>query len=191
MNFIKYIFIFIQFFNLIYACQCPVTPWTKELANQNDVILRGVIKNIYLHQNDYTVAEVEVINLFKGLPYKVYRILFPENDKCAISINIGEEWLIYGKSQQINSCKIIWCGLSRKKFNDETSDFFIATHTITYDEELSKLQEYFPEIKIKTEETNYPFHKNIIPDKYEVYIYFALSLIGFLIFLYLTKKYLK
>lgn len=174
-----------------YACQCPILNWTKEIVNQNDVIIRGIIKNIYPHQNDYSVVEFEVMNVFKGNPHKMYKVLFPENDECAITINVGEEWLIYGKSKQINSCEIEWCGFSRKKFPNDAEDFFIATHLITYSEELEKLKTYFPEIKITTEPISYQSHKNIIPNKSEMYIYMALSLIGFLIFIVIVKKYLK
>lgn len=190
-NFLKYFFTGFYFLNLAYACQCPIIQWNKELANQNDVILRGVIKNIYPHQNNYTVAEVEVINLFKGQPFKLYKVLFPENDECALPLNTGDEWLIYGKSKQINSCEIKWCGLSRKKFANDAEDFFISTHIITYDEELKKLQTSFPEIEIKNNPTSYAAHKNIIPNKYELYIYLTLSFVGFLIIFYLIKKYLK
>ncbi|MCX7729469.1 MAG: hypothetical protein N2203_08360 [Bacteroidia bacterium] len=173
------------------ACQCPVLQWTKELADENEVIFRGIIKTIYPHQNDYTVAEVEVINLFKGNSSNLYKVLFPENDGCAVSVNVGEEWLIYGIQKQINSCEIEWCGLSRKKFQNDAEDFFIATHIITYDEELNKLISNFSEIKINEQENILNTHKNILPDKYELYIYIALSLIGFLIILQITKKYLK
>lgn len=172
------------------ACQCPILEWTKDLANQNDVIMRVKIKYITPHQNNYLVAEVDVLNMFKGNPYKTYKVLFPENDECAIPVNTGEEWLIYGKSKQINSCEIKWCGLSRKKFVNDFEDFFIATHIITYDEELQKLHASFPEIQIKDQSQPYRFHKNIIPEKYELYIYLLISLIVFLLILQLLKKHL-
>jgi len=182
--------IFLVIIKITFACQCPIIEWTKVNAEKYDVIFRGVIKNIIPHQNEFTVAEMEVLNLFKGYPNKIYRVLFPENDECAIPLNVGEEWIIYGNSKQINSCIINWCGLSRKRFDNDLEDFFIATHIITYYEELNKLQENFSEIKI-SETEQYQFHKNIIPNKIELYSYIALSLIGFLIILYLVKKYLK
>ncbi len=188
---IKYNLILIFILNRLIACQCPVIEWTKETANKNDVIFRGVIKNIVLHQNNYTIADIEVLHLFKGNPFKLQRVLFPENDPCAIPINIGEEWLIYGKNKQLNSCEIEWCGWSRKKFVNDGDDFFIATHIITYEEEITKLKNTFPEIVINASPSDYFNHKNIIPDKYEFYIYIALSLIGFLLFLYISKKYIK
>lgn len=172
-------------------CQCPIIEWSKELASQNEVIFRGIIKNIFLHQNQYTVAELEVKNLFKGNPYPFYKVLFPENDECAVPLHIGEEWIIYGKQKQFNSCEVKWCGWSRKKFQNDNEDFFITTHIITYDEEFLLLQKSFPEIAINSTLNNYAFHKNKLPDKLELYIYLALSFIGFLIILYLSKKYIK
>jgi hypothetical protein len=173
------------------ACQCPVIQWTKQEADKNEVIFRGVVKNIFLHQNDYTVAEMEVLDLFKGHPSKIYKVLFPENDDCAVSVNVGEEWIIYGTQKQINSCKIEWCGLSRKKFQNDTEDFFIATHIITYDEEFNQLLSNFSKMELSENNLSSSSHKNIIPDKYELYIYLALSLVGFLIILQIVKKYLR
>ncbi|GIV29008.1 MAG: hypothetical protein KatS3mg028_0074 [Bacteroidia bacterium] len=190
----KKLFIFVNvliFQYVVEACQCPVIEWTKETADKNEVILIGVIKNVFVHQNDYTVAEMEVLDLFKGNPSKTYKVLFPENDECAVPVNVGEEWIIYGEQKQINSCKIEWCGLSRKKFQNDMEDFFIATHIITYDEELNKLLSVFPRIKLPENDLQLSSHKNIIPGKYEMYIYLLLSLIGFLIVLQFTKKYLK
>lgn len=190
---IKNLFLALSFFtiNLLFACQCPVIQWTKDLANQNDVILRVKILNTIPHQNDYLVAEAEVLNLFKGNPHKHYKILFPEKDECAVPVNTGEEWLIYGQQKQINSCVIDWCGLSRKKFTNDIEDYFIATHIITYDEELQQLLTLFPSLKINDTQLPPSFHKNIIPEKYELIIYLILSLIGFLIILQLIKKFLK
>lgn len=187
--FVIFLILFVHY--KISACQCPVIQWSKNTADQNDVIFRGSIKNIFLHQNNYTVAEIEVLNLFKGNAIKTYKVLFPENDDCAIPLNTGEEWIIYGKNKQINSCEIDWCGLSRKKFINDNEDFFIATHIITYDEELQKLQMNFPEIKINTRLSDLNAHKNILPDKTELYLYLALSLAGFVIILYLVKNYFK
>jgi hypothetical protein len=187
---LNYLLVFLFCWQLHYACQCPVIQWTPEVANEYDVIARVVIKKIIPHQNHFLVAEVEVLNLFKGNAYKNYKVLFPENDECAVPVNEGEEWIIYAKSKQINSCQVDWCGLSRKKFVNDAEDFFIATHIITYDEELEKLKQHFPEIKV-SEDTSYAFHKNILPDRFELYIYLALSVIGFLLFLFIAKKYLK
>ncbi|GAB4202915.1 MAG: hypothetical protein Fur0023_09280 [Bacteroidia bacterium] len=173
------------------ACQCPVIQWTKEMADKNEVIFRGVVKNVFVHQNDYTVAEMEVLDLFKGNPSKTYKVLFPENDECAVSVNTGEEWIIYGEQKQINSCKIEWCGLSRKKFQNDMEDFFIATHIVTYEEEHNQLLSHFPKISLSENNLSYSSHKNIIPDKYELYLYLALSLVGFLIILQIIKKYLQ
>lgn len=176
----------------LFSCQCPIIEWTVNEVNKNDVIFRGKIKNVILHQNNYTVAEMEVINLFKGNALKLYKVLFPENDGCSIPVNVGEEWLIYSQQKQINSCIINWCGLSRKKFQNDAEDFFIATHIITYDEEINKLKENFQEIQFDSNRNNnMEFHKNIIPEKIELYLYMALSLIGFLILLYIVKNYLK
>lgn len=172
------------------ACQCPVIQWTKETANQYDVIGRMRLIRIIPHQNNFTVAEVDVLNLFKGLPSKQYKVLFPENDDCAIPLQEGEEWLIYGKNKQLYSCEIDWCGLSRKKFANDIEDFFIATHTITYEEEFQKLQNHFPEIRIP-DHKQYGTHKNILPEKHEFYLYLLLSFIGFLFILQLLKKYLR
>lgn len=186
----KFFLILIMYLQNVFACQCPVIQWTKEIADKNEVITRVIIKNIIPHQNDFTVAEAEVVNLFKGNPFTHYKILFPENDGCAVPVSVGEEWIIYGKQKQINSCEIHWCGLSRKKFQNDAEDFFIATHIITYDEELNKIKQHFPEIKIETA-TQPTFHKNIIPEKYEFYLYLALSITGFLIILYIVKNYFK
>lgn len=186
-----FLFFLMLFSQQIFACQCPVVQWSKDLADENEVIFRGVIKNIFFHQNNFTIAEFEVKNLFKGSSSPSYKVLFPENDECAVHLNIGEEWLIYGEQKQINSCEIEWCGLSRKKFQNDAEDFFIATHIITYDEEFQKLEQNFPEIKLNDTNAQEMFHKNIIPSRLELYIYLALSLILFLLILNFTKKYLK
>lgn len=186
-----FILIIVLIFQHANACQCPVIQWTKETADNNQVIFRGVVKNVFLHQNNYTVAEMEVLDLFKGHPSKTYKVLLPENDECAVSVNVGDEWIIYGEQKQINSCQIEWCGLSRKKFQNDMEDFFIATHIITYDEEFHQLLSYFPKIPLSEKDSSYLLHKNIIPDKYELYIYLALSLVGFLIILQIVKKYLQ
>ncbi|GIV27636.1 MAG: hypothetical protein KatS3mg027_1450 [Bacteroidia bacterium] len=173
------------------ACQCPMIQWSKEGANQYDFIARVVIDKIIPQQNNFSVAEVEILNLFKGKSGRFCKILFPENDPCAIPVREGEEWIIYAKEKQINTFSIDWCGWSRKRFVNDVEDFFIATHVITYDEELNKLQQAFPEIAIDKAIQPSVFHKNIIPDKTEMYIYLALSLVGFLIIGLIIKKYLK
>ncbi len=171
------------------ACQCPVIEWSKEKAQHYDFIARIIIKNLFPHQNDYTVAEAEIQNLFKGRPAQYCKILFPENDPCALPIRVGEEWLIYAAQKQLNTYVIDWCGWSRKRFVNDWEDFFIATHILTYDEELRKLQQAFPEISITSTHAPEMFHKNIIPNRSELYIYLFLSLVSFLIILLIVKKY--
>lgn len=181
----------LSFLKIALACQCPMIDWTKDGANQYDFIARIVIKQIVPHQNNFSVAEAEVLNLFKGKSGKFCKILFPENDPCAVPVREGEEWIIYGEEKQVNSFVINWCGWSRKKFVNDVEDFFIATHVITYDEELNKLKQNFSEKKIIEDIQPNVFHKNIIPNKTEMYIYLALSLVVFLIIFYIVKKYLR
>ncbi len=188
----KYFFyIFLLSIQISSACQCPITKWSIDAVNKNDIIFIGKIKNIVLHQNNYTVVIFDIDHLYKGQAFWQVKILFPENDGCAIPLNLGEEWLIYAYQKQINTFLVEWCGFSRKKIINDNEDFFIATHLITYDEELHLIRKNFSEIKPQDIPNSFAKQRNIIPNKVQFFTYLLLSLMGLLIIYILIKKYLK
>ena len=186
----KFILLFILIYNLVNACQCPLTKLDETETNKYDIIFKGKISSIKLLK-ERSEALFTIQELYKGPISEQFIVLFNDVDVCKLELRAGDEWIIYANFKQINNAQLDFCSRSRKFFKNSKEDFFEVTTGITYQEEINYLQKKLGLHKCMKNNANVVENRNIIPNNTQFLIFIAFSLIGIVIFYWLVNKFLK
>lgn len=175
-----------------FACQCPVTKLSVEECNKYDIIFRGRIVKDSVFDGKKGEAIFEINELYKGIIPSQFKVLFNTNEECAQVFAIGEEWIIYTNYKQATNAQMDWCSRSRKYFKNDKLDFYTVTYGNDYDDELKFLREKLGLHKpLSAPQVKPDWQGNQIPTQKEFIIYLLLSIAGVILFIFLTKKFLK
>lgn len=186
----KFFFFFILIYNLINACQCPLTKLDETETDKYDIIFKGKISSIKLLK-ERSEALFSIQELYKGPISEQFIILFNDVDVCKLELRTGDEWIIYANFKQINNAKLDFCSRSRRFFKNNAEDFFAVTTGISYEEEMNYLQTKLGLHKCIKNNQNVVENRNIIPNNTQFIIFIVFSLIGIVIFYWLVNKFLK
>lgn len=161
-------------------------------ANKYDIIFRGrIVKDTLL---EFKKGEVtfEVTELYKGIIQSRFTVRFDGSEECAQPFAVGEEWIIYTNYKQANMAVMDWCSRSRKYFKNVKLDFYAVTYGCSYDDELDFLRNKLGLHKpLKASEEKADWQGNQLPTQVEFIVYLLLSIVGVVVFIYLTKRFLK
>ncbi len=133
---------FIFFSTFCFACECgTLAPLTKEKCKDYDVIFFGTVDSIGECNDKWSaVAYFTISDLYKGKVQKQVEINFDCNTECLMSLAANDEWIIYAKYIKFDFLQISICEHSRKKFNDDSQDFYLIDSKRTFVEELNFLK---------------------------------------------------
>ena len=174
------------------ACQCPLTKLSIEECDKYGIIFRGRIIKDTLFELKKGEITFEISELYKGIVQSQFRVLFDSGDECAQVFSVGEEWIIYTNYKQANNAQMDWCSRSRKYFKNEKLDFYAVTYGNNYPDELKFLRDKLgPHKPLGAPEVKPDWQGNQLPTQMEFIIYLLLSIVGVIVFIYLTKRFLK
>lgn len=173
------------------ACQCPPTSLSLAECNKYEVIFRGKVDSVRLCENNFGEAFFEIQDLYKGNATKRFKVLFECNVPCAMSFNVGEEWVIYSSYKQINNAKMDWCSRSRKFFKIAKEDFYTINYGNSYDEEVAFLRQNLGLHRFLADNKNASENRNERPNPAQTIIILICSLGTIILFYWLFNKYFK
>jgi hypothetical protein len=173
------------------ACECPVTALNKTECNKYEIIFRGKVLSVSPCNNKPGAAVFEVQDLYKGSLTKTFKVLFSCEDPCARPFQEGEEWIIYSRFKQIDNAMIDWCSRSRKFIKQQTEDYYLVTHGITYDDEIKFLQDSLGIHRVMKEQINASQQRNMLPTTNQSILILIASILFILLFYYLFNKFFK
>lgn len=187
-------FIFIS--STCIACECrPISPISKELSSDYDVIFYGSVDSVSICDNDKerAIAYFTIKDLYKGNAVKYVKINFDCSSECLMSFANDEEWIIYAKYTKFDYLNVSICDHNRKKFNEGEQDLYLIDSKRTFIEELQFLKTTFGiqtfieknEISAKHEELG---RTNEQPSAWGKITLLLVSLIAMGIVFFLTRK---
>ena len=139
------------------ACKCPpVTPISKELAKNYELIFTGKIDSVAAcATNGVARAFFTIEELYKGNAKQQVEVHFDCASSCMMSFAKNEEWLIYANYQRFDVAMVKLCSQSRKQFKASEQDFYLAAAQRTFEQEKEFLKtELGIQPFIKTEKWN-------------------------------------
>lgn len=172
------------------ACQCPLTTLSTGECDKYDIIFKGKISNVKPNGKK-SEALFTVDELYKGMVAKEFTLLFDNEDACKLELRPGDEWVIYANYHQIDNAKLDFCSRSRKYIKNVKEDFFAETSGVSYDDEVSFLQEKLGLHKVLKENPNRAENRNILPNTNQLIIGFICSLLGLFLFYWLFNRFFK
>ena len=174
-----------------FACDCVTNPVNLETIKSAELIFIGEV--VAISGCDITSkATFSVKELFRGKTFANETVEFDCSSSCQMSFAPGETWLIYATYKKYGESEVSFCSFSRKKFSNESDDYYTATHQMNFSEEeaflkknlgLQKLNEKEPE----TEQ----HHENIRPEGYQILWYLGGGFIALIFFYFIGRKFLK
>lgn len=141
--------IILLFSNSVFACWCSILATTTYQYQISDFV--GVVKIIKNYKNDpvnnqHYIADIEILNLYKGKPIKQLYILGNNGgegyNSCGTFIEEGETRLIFGKTLVENKISTDVCSSHHKPNRDYYKREFI-------EEKLNVLARFAKNHKIK------------------------------------------
>lgn len=182
-----------------YACKCaPLQPLTKEQAGSYDVIFWGTVDSVGACEGDKSAAYFAIEELYKGEAshHRIY-VNFDCVTDCRMQFRQGEQWLIYAEYAKYGDLRVNFCGRSRKSATDVNEDYAIATHGLTFKEEMDFIRKNFgvhelngPERELVQNE-GIPSRELIHPDGKQTILLLALSFAGMVLVWLIVKKFWK
>jgi hypothetical protein len=186
---------FFLIFNCIFfytrACQCPLTSLCLEECNKHEIIFKGKISSVKNCEAKYGEAIFTVEELYKGNATKQFKVLFECGVECALSFNVGEEWIIYSRYKQIDNALMDWCSRSRKFFKNEKEDFYTVTYGNDYFDEVKFLREKLGIHRLLSDSKKTLEARNIKPSSNQTILILIASIIFLLLFYWLFNKWYK
>ena len=179
------------------ACECPpLQKFNKEIAASYDLIFLGTVDSVGECVGDKSSAYFVIEKLFKGEASKRFYVNFDCVTDCRMYFREGEKWLIYAEYAKFGDPRVDFCGRSRKYADDANEDFAIATHGMTFKEELDFIKTNFQEQKLSEKpraliQNDIPERELIHPDGKQTIILLAISLVGMLLLWFVIKKFWK
>lgn len=186
------IFFLLTFSKPLFSCDCPNTPkLSLEYCAQYNLIFRGTVQKVATC-NEINHATFFIQELFKGESKKAVELYFDCSSDCKMNFSIGETWVIYANYIQLNKPKVMICSRSRKLVDNEikVATNFIASD-LGFNEECDWLKQNLGVKKINLEDNikTIDTHRNQLPDKEFSIVLILISLLFFLVLIYLLKKY--
>jgi hypothetical protein len=173
------------------ACDCVSNPVNLETIKSAELIFMGEV--VAISGCDGTAkATFSVKELFRGKTFANETVEFDCSSSCQMSFLPGETWLIYATYKKYGESEVNFCSLSRKKFSNESDDYYTATHQMNFTEEqewlkknlgLQQLNEKEPEAE--------QHHENIRPEGYQMLWYLGGGLLAVIAFYFIGRKFLK
>jgi len=176
------------------ACDCPPLPkLSKEYCNQQHLIFKGVVKSIgNCNQINHVLFRVQ--ELYKGSLPEETKVYFDCSGDCKMNFYPGETWIIYANFIQLNKPKLSVCSRSRKLVDNEIK---VATNFISNDFNFNEEREWLMQnfglhlLKKNEENTKINTHRNQLPEREMSLLLIIVSLSGFVVLLFVVKKFLK
>jgi hypothetical protein len=194
----KLLFLFLSLFinNFAIACKCPeIQPITKAFCNNYDIIFYGQIDSITKSKDsNLNVAHFKVITLFKGKLTSNVKINYDAVSSCMMSLAPQEHWLIYAYYEKYDFLTISICQHSRKRFSEESLDYFQINAKRTFDEEKRFLidslgvQSFIEDNNRQEIQQNQISQRNIQPKPMNKLFLLLISLASMGIIFYLIRK---
>lgn len=133
---------FILFPTYCFACECgTLSPLSKEVCKNYDVIFYGTVDSIGVCSDKWSAtAYFSIVDLYKGKVKQQVEVNFDCNTECMMSLAAADEWIIYAKYSKFDFLQISICEHSRKKFKDDTQDFYFIESKRTFNEEIDFLK---------------------------------------------------
>jgi hypothetical protein len=179
------------------ACTCPpLQKLSKEIADSYDVIFLGTVDSVGSCEGNRGSAYFVISQLFKGETTSRIFVNFDCVTDCRMQFKAGETWLIYAEYARYGDLRVNYCGRSRKHASDVNEDFSIATHGITFGEELDYIKLNFGVRQVNEKDRDVikediPSRELIHPGGKQTLLLLAISLIGMLVIWYVVKKLWK
>lgn len=122
-----------------YACKCPaMAPLTIVECRKFDVIAQCQVDSLGAC-NGKSIAFVHTIQMYKGEVPNNWNFVFDCSSSCQLSIEKGDTWLVYAKSNDEQQLELGFCDRNRKKFSKVEEDYFLVNTGLTFQEELDYL----------------------------------------------------
>ncbi len=133
-------FVFISSVSI--SCECvTLSPISKELSNNYDVVFCGIVDSVGLCGEEGTaIAYFTITELYKGNVQKQVKINFDCNTECMMSFATDDNWIIYAKYSKFDFLNISICDHNRKKFNAGEEDIYLIVSKRTFEKELDFLK---------------------------------------------------
>ncbi len=192
-NMIKYFLFLLSYLMVALAssqnCNCiPLGPFTVADTNNYAVVFQCDVNTVEVI-GGIGKATVTIHELYKGQVDRQVQLQFISNDTCSIGIAAGERWLIYGEYYQVKTILLDACSRSRKYYSDKKADFYAISTGQSFDEEVDALKSVLS-IKVIAE-AQLSGRELIKPKGTSIIFLIAFSLVGFLLILFLLKRFLK
>jgi hypothetical protein len=170
-------------------CNCiPLGPFTIADTSDYAVIFQCDINTVEV-KGGVGKASVTIHELYKGKVDRQIQLQFMSTDTCAIAIAPGERWLIYGEYYQVKTILLNACSRSRKYFRDPKADFYAINTGQSFDEEVEALKLVLSSKIIQ--EPQLSGRELIKPKGTSIIFLIGFSLVGFLLILFILKRFLK
>lgn len=190
---LKYFFALLGFllFKTVSACSCkpPERLVLTELAAY-DVIFKGRVTDKEEACTEAVYVTFKIDEQYFGDVLKEQVLQYDCSSSCAMSFEIGDEWLIYAEKNNALDVIVSLCSRSRKFFENVNEDFYTYSLGNTYLEEIDFLRSNF--------EVNQSFKDELQVIKYEkvpvskipwlLGSSIVFMIVGYLVFNKLTKK---
>lgn len=125
-----------------FACECEsLSPLSQEVCKDYEVIFYGKVDSVGKCNDKWSAAAYfTIIELYKGKVAQQVEVNFDCNTECMMSLAPDDEWIIYAKYVKFDFLQISICEHSRKKFDDDTQDFYLIESKRTFKGELDFLK---------------------------------------------------
>lgn len=171
-------------------CSCPAVPFDSLAPSEYEIIFCGKVKEVKVLSNDLHTVVFEVSELYKGHVTRNWDVHFKKDDPCAMEFKPGDEWLMFLNYYQNNNSKLNWCSHSRKYFRTKTDDPFWISSGWEYEDVKSFLKKKLGTYKILENVGTDAKARNVLPNRWEFFIYLFASACGMFLIYYIVKKYL-
>ncbi|MCX8081336.1 MAG: hypothetical protein N3F09_08880 [Bacteroidia bacterium] len=171
-------------------CPCPAVPFDAMVPSKYEIIFCGKVMQLKKLNENLNTVVFEVKELYKGNVTQNWEVHFNPDDPCAVSFNPGEEWLMFLNYYQNNNSKLNWCSHSRKYYRAKTDDPYWISSGWEYDDVKSFLKKNLGTYRVLQNVGSEAKNRNLVPNRWEFFIYLLASAGGMFLIYYFTKKYL-
>ncbi len=173
------------------ACECPpLKPLDKSYTDEFDLIFIGTVDSVSPCDKQ-AKAIFKVEKLFQGKSFEITEVYFDCSSSCQMSFTKGEQWIIYTNYAKYGIAEVDFCSRSRKKFINDSLDYFVATHILTFADEEEQLKSTLGIKTLKTESNTQLQHELIKPKGYTLLWLVGISFLLLFVALWLFKAFKK
>ncbi|MBI3511548.1 MAG: hypothetical protein HY064_12875 [Bacteroidetes bacterium] len=188
---VPFLIFFFFLFSVADACDCDAVKVSDASVSQYDVIFVGKVVAVSGCDKS-SKAKFLIEKLFHGKSYESTEIEFDCTSDCQMSFTPGEEWIIYADYKSYGKPEVKFCGLSRRKFENEKDDYVSASHGMNFIDELSFLEKKFGVQKFNVMNVQDQQHHELLHPSYTQQFWLLLiSIASIGLFYFIVKKVLK